>query len=350
MKLFDCPNCGATVHFTNSLCTACGAEIGYAPGAVAMVAPGPDGTTEAHGQTWHKCTHYAQLLGCNWMVGDDHAFCLSCRLNRIIPDLSQPRNLVLWRRLEEEKRRVVYSALRLDLPVVPQAENGGGLAFDFLADQPPGFTETGRVLTGHAAGLITINIAEADPVAREEMRAQMAEPYRTILGHMRHETGHYYWDRLVRDTRWLGPFRDAFGDERADYGASLQNHYACGAPPDWPQRHVSTYAASHPWEDWAESWSHYLHMIDTLETAWAFGLRLDPRLAGHDALAAEPGFDPCAPGGFDALVAQWLPLTVALNALNASMGHDAAYPFTLGPAVQDKLRFVHAVIHDGAAP
>ncbi len=349
MKLFDCPCCGATVHFTNSLCTACGAEVGFAPAAVAMVAPGPDGRTEAHGQTWRKCTHYAQLMGCNWMVGDDHPFCISCRLNRTIPDLSQAHNLTLWKRLEEEKRRVVYTALRLGLPVLPQAQSHNGLAFDFLADQPPGFTETGRVLTGHAAGLITINIAEADPVAREEMRAQMAEPYRTILGHLRHETGHYYWDRLVRDTRWLGPFRDAFGDERADYGASLQNHYACGAPPDWPQRHVSAYAASHPWEDWAESWSHYLHMIDTLETAWAFGLRLDPRLAGHDALAAEPGFDPCAPGDFDALVAQWLPLTVALNALNASMGHDAAYPFTLGPAVQDKLRFVHAVIHDGAA-
>ncbi len=345
MKLFDCPCCGATVHFTNSLCTACGAEIGYAPGADAMVAPGPDGTVTANGQTWRKCTHYAQLMGCNWMVSDGQPFCLSCRLSRTIPDLSVPHNLTLWKRLEEEKRRVVYTALRLGLPVAPQGEAPGGLAFDFLADSPAYFTETGRVLTGHSAGLITINIAEADPVAREEMRAQMAEPYRTILGHMRHETGHYYWDRLVRDTGWLDPFRELFGDERADYGQSLQSHYARGAPADWPQHHVSAYAASHPWEDWAESWSHYLHMVDTLETAWAFGLRLEPRLAGHDALAAGPGFDPCGPVDFDALVAQWLPVTVALNALNASMGHEPAYPFTLGPAVQDKLRFVHDVIH-----
>ena len=347
MKLFACPGCGATVHFTNSLCTACGAEIGYAPAAVAMVTPGPDGTAEAHGRLWRKCTHYAQLMGCNWMVGDGQPFCLSCRLNRTIPDLSQIWNLTLWRRLEEEKRRVVYAALRLGLPVEPRAEGWGGLAFDFLADQPPGFTEAGRVLTGHAAGLITINIAEADPVAREQMRAQMAEPYRTILGHLRHETGHYYWDRLVRDTDWLEPFRALFGDERADYGAALQAHYASGAPADWHLHHVSAYAAAHPWEDWAESWSHYLHMIDTLETAWAFGLRLDPRVAGEDALMAEPGSDPCAPGDFDALVGHWLPLTVALNALNASMGHDAAYPFTLGSAVLEKLRFVHSVIHGG---
>ncbi|MGY6410254.1 MAG: zinc-binding metallopeptidase family protein [Alkalilacustris sp.] len=372
MKLFACPACGATVHFSNSLCTACGAEIGYAPEAGTMVAPGPDGSIAAHGRTWRKCTHYARLMGCTWMVGDDQPFCLSCRLNRTIPDLSNPRNLTLWKRLEEDKRRVVYAALRLGLPVTPRAEAPGGLAFDFLADSPAYFTEAGRVLTGHAAGLITINIAEADPVAREEMRAQMAEPYRTILGHLRHETGHYYWDRLVRDTGWLGPFRDLFGDERADYAAALQTHYANGAPPDWPQRHVSAYAASHPWEDWAESWSHYLHMIDTLETAWAFGLRLDPQPpegaphpaagSGHpppggqppttpplpaprDALAAEPARDPCAPGDFDALMAQWLPLTVALNALNASMGHEPAYPFTIGPAVRDKLRFVHAVIH-----
>jgi len=345
MKLFSCPACGATVHFPNSLCTACGAEIGFAPELMAMVAPGPDGTAEADGRLWRKCRHYAQLMGCTWMVADEQPYCRSCRLNRTIPDLSRPENGALWRRLEEDKRRLVYAALRLGLPLVPRAEDPAGLAFDFLSDTAPSFTETGRVLTGHAAGVITLNIAEADPVARERMRAEMAEPYRTILGHFRHESGHYYWDRLVRDSGWLGPFRALFGDERADYAAALERHYASGPPPDWAERHVTAYAASHPWEDWAESWSHYLHMIDTLETGWAFGLRLDPRLAGRDALAAAPGFDPYGPGDFDELVAQWLPLTVALNALNASMGHEAAYPFALRDAVLEKLRFVHRVVH-----
>jgi hypothetical protein len=346
MKLFTCPGCGGTVHFSNNQCTACGAGIGFAPGLMEMVAPGRDGAVEAGGRRWRKCSHYAQQFGCNWMVGDDAPFCLSCRLNRTIPDLSQPGNRVLWQRLEEEKRRLVYAALRLGLPVMPQSEVPEGLAFDFLADPDPSFTELGRVLTGHAGGLITINIAEADPVARERMRAEMAEPYRTILGHFRHESGHYYWERLVRDTGWLGPFRASFGDEQADYGAALQRYHAEGPPPDWPAHFVSAYATSHPWEDWAESWSHYLHMIDTLETAWSFGLRLDPRLAGHDALAAAPRFDPCAPGDFDALVAQWLPLTVALNALTASLGHEPAYPFMLGDAVLDKFRLIHRVVHD----
>ena len=348
MKLFSCPACSATVHFSNSLCTACGAEIGFAPGLMAMVAPGPDGSVEASGRLWHKCSHYAQLMGCNWMVEDGTPFCASCRLNRTIPDLSQPGNLALWRRLEDEKRRLVYALLRLGLPLLPQAEGPGGLAFEFLADPNPQYSGPAQVLTGHAAGVITLNIAEADPVARERMRAEMAEPYRTILGHFRHESGHYYWDRLVRDSGWLAPFRALFGDERADYAAALQQHYAGGPPPDWTLRHVSAYAASHPWEDWAESWSHYLHMIDTLETAWAFGVRLDPRLAGKDALAAAPGFDPYRAADFDQLVAQWLPLTVALNALNASMGHEPAYPFALGDGMLDRLRFVHRVVREPA--
>ena len=345
MKLFACPACGATVHFNNSLCTACGAEIGFAPAPMAMVAPSPDGTVQAHGRTWTKCTHYLRLMGCNWMVEDGAPFCAACRLNRTIPDLSQPDNLRLWQRLEEEKRRLIYAALRLGLPVAPQGSAPEGLAFDFLADQPPSFNENGRVLTGHAGGLITLNIAEADPALRERMRAQMAEPYRTILGHFRHESGHYYWDRLVRDGPWLMPFRALFGDERADYATALATHYSAGPPPDWPMHFVTAYAATHPWEDWAESWSHYLHMVDTLETAWAFGLHLD---ADRPGLATEADFDPYVTGDFDALVAQWLPLTVALNALNASMGHEAAYPFTLGPAVLEKLRFVHRVVRDTA--
>ena len=341
MKLFACPVCGATVHFPNSLCTACGAELGFAPGAMAMVSPGPDGSAEAEGEVWRKCSHYAQLMGCNWMVADDGPFCLSCRLNRTIPDLSRPEHLALWRRLEEDKRRLVYALLRLGLPLGPRSEDPSGLAFDFLADPDPSFSEAGRVLTGHAAGLITLNIAEADPVARERMRAEMAEPYRTILGHFRHESGHYYWDRLVRDTGWLAPFRDLFGDERADYAAALDAHYQGGPPPDWQQHHVSAYAAAHPWEDWAESWSHYLHMVDTMETAWAFGLRLEAR---RSELAAAPASDPYRAADFDALVGEWLPLTVALNALNASMGHEPAYPFALAAPVLEKLRFVHRVV------
>ena len=344
MKLFSCPVCGAPVHFENSLCTACGAEIGFAPGPMAMVAPGPDGSVTAGGRTWRKCEHYAQLQGCTWMVEDGAPFCLSCRLNRTIPDLSVPGNAALWQRLEAQKRRLVYALLRLGLQVVPKSVDAAGLAFDFLADPPQGFSE--RVLSGHADGLITLNIAEADPAVREAMRADMDEPYRTILGHFRHESGHYYWDRRVRDSGWLAPFRALFGDERADYGAALHQHYEAGPPADWASRHVSAYAASHPWEDWAESWSHYLHMTDTLETAWAYGLKLDPRWGGGAALGTEAAFDPYRVAEFAALWAQWVPLTVALNDLNRAMGHEPAYPFALSPAAVEKLAFVHRVIRE----
>jgi hypothetical protein len=331
MKRFTCGACGNAVFFDNSACTACGAALAFEPETLAMVAAAPDDP--------RYCVNRAHAV-CNWLASPGAAFCTACALNDTIPDLSVAANLQRWRALEGEKRRLVYALLRLGLPLTPRSADPGGLAFAFLADLDPSFTERGRVLTGHAAGLITINIAEADPATREAMRGQMDEPYRTLLGHFRHETGHYYWDRLIAGTGWLARFRDRFGDERADYGAALQAHYENGPAPDWPQHHISAYAASHPWEDWAESWAHYLHMTATLETAWAFGLR---------AQAARPDFDPYAEPDFEALIAQWMPLTVALNSLNRSMGHEDAYPFVLPDPVIGKLRVVHEVIH-GVAP
>jgi hypothetical protein len=275
---------------------------------------------------------------CNWLAPAGAPFCAACALNETIPDLSIPENVARWQALEAEKRRLVYALIRLGLPLTPRREDPAGLAFAFLADPDPMFTERGRVLTGHAAGLITINIAEADPATREAMRDRMDEPYRTLLGHFRHESGHHYWDRLIAGTGWLEPYRACFGDERADYAAALQAHYDNGPTPDWPQRHISAYAASHPWEDWAESWAHYLHMTATLETAWAFGLR---------AHSARPDFDPYAEAEFGALIEQWMPLSVALNSLNRSMGHEDAYPFVLAAPVVEKLRLVHRIAHGG---
>ncbi|TVQ58780.1 MAG: hypothetical protein EA379_12670 [Phycisphaerales bacterium] len=350
MKLFTCTSCQQTVYFDSSSCTRCGADLGFVPQTISMVALGPDGRADVGRARWRPCDH--QSHGCNWLVdsADDTGYCVSCRLNRTIPDLSVAQHLKLWQRLEQDKRRLVYSALRLRLPIAPKSETPEGLAFDFLADREPCFNNRDwspeRVLTGHSDGLITINIAEADPVARERMRSEMDEQYRTILGHFRHESGHYYWDRLVRDAAWITPCRDLFGDERADYGQALQSHYECGPPANWWERHVSAYASSHPWEDWAESWSHYLHMVDTLETAWAYGLALEPRHAGAVTMAAEPASDPYELSDFPTLISQWMPLTVALNSLNRSMGHEPAYPFALATPVIEKLAFVHRVMHE----
>jgi hypothetical protein len=255
---------------------------------------------------------------------------------------------MLWRRLERAKRRLVYSLLRLSLPVVSKSnELERGIAFDFVDNSGIRSQEEPLATTGHLRGLITVDIAEADDAARERLRQSMAEPYRTLLGHFRHETGHYYWDRLIRDGIWHGSFRTIFGDERRDYAAALQAHYADGPETDWQERYVSAYAGAHPWEDFAETWAHYLHIVDTLETAAAFGLRVHPNAGRHPRLAMSIEFDPYQQSDFDALVAAWLPLTYAVNSLNHSMGQPDLYPFVLAPTVMGKLRFIHGLVHQG---
>ncbi len=354
MKLFSCTGCGQRVFFENTQCTQCGAFLGFVPEQLELLAfePVDDHAWRPLGQQgltqlrYRPCSNYQHQSVCNWMLPADEPqdFCVACRLNRTIPDLSQPQNRGFWLSLESEKRRLIYSLLQLGLPLRPRSLDPNGLEFDFLQDIEPTFSETGRVLTGHAAGLITLNIAEADPVRREKMRHRMAEPYRTLLGHFRHESGHYYWDRLIRDSQWLFAFRECFGDERQDYATALETYYAQGACDDWQQQHVSAYASAHPWEDWAETWAHYLHILDTLETAGQFGLTLQASSSDIESVHLDQRFNPALEASFDARIQAWLPLSVALNSLNQSMGHPQAYPFVLAPAVIEKLRLVHQVI------
>jgi hypothetical protein len=356
MKLFECQHCGQLLYFENTRCERCGSSLGYLPGEAALSALSRDGhdrwrAAAAADRLFRSCANAAHDA-CNWLVSGDSAehFCLACRLNRTIPNLDVPGNRLRWQRIEAAKHRLVYALLRLDLPLASKAEDPQvGLAFDFLADPDPAFRESPQVITGHSRGVITIDIAEADEAERERQRRDLAEPYRTLLGHFRHEIGHYYWERLVRGSR-LEPFRALFGDERQDYGACLERHYAAGPPSDWPQRFVSAYAAAHPWEDWAESWAHYLHIVDTLETAHAFGLRVHPSAGRDPALATALDFDPYRESDVAVLIRAWLPLTYALNALSQGMGHAAFYPFVLVPAVMEKLRFIHEVVRRGSVP
>jgi hypothetical protein len=283
-------------------------------------------------RTYRFCAN-AEFESCNWLVLADngHAFCIACRHNRTIPDLSAGNNLVLWRRLEIAKHRLFYSLLRLQLPLVTKRQAPAGFAFDFLAptDQP--------VMTGHLNGDITINLVEADDSERERQRGALGEPYRTLLGHFRHEIAHYYWDLLVNNDTSIGEFRSVFGDERADYGEALRRHHAEGAPADWSQRFVSAYASAHPWEDFAETWAHYFHIVDTLETARAFGVSTQPRIASAAGLESPVDFDP--------LIEAWLPLTFAINAINRSMGLNDLYPFVIAPAIVVKLGYIYRLIH-----
>ena len=343
MKIFTCQNCGQLLHFENTVCMQCGRPLGFLPDALELSALDTGGgtvTAMADGSTWKPCANANQAL-CNWLVpaGSDDAFCAACTLNRTIPDLGVVGNFEHWQALEAAKRRLIYALFRLDLPLASKKEDApGGLAFDFLADAAR------PVMTGHDDGLITINIAEADSAERERRRLELGEPYRTLLGHLRHEVGHYYWDLLVRDGGRIDAARAVFGDESEDYQVALQRHYETGAPAGWQESYVSAYATMHPWEDFAETWTPYLHMVDTLDTAASFGLAVEPD-TDDPSLSTEIGFDPYRARNFDRLVKAWLPLTIAVNSLNRSMGQPDLYPFDLAPRVVEKLGFIHGLLH-----
>jgi hypothetical protein len=354
MKTFHCTHCQNLVFFENVRCLNCGHLLAFLPdlGFMGALSERPDGLWRAeldaaNSRGYRLCANYDQVSVCNWVVpaDDSSAFCGSCRLNRVIPDLSSKRNRVAWFRLEVAKRRLLYTLLGLWLPIEPKAAvDGPGLAFEFLEDSSHG--DAKRVLTGHDNGLITINIAEADDVHREKERTLQKEPYRTLLGHFRHEIGHYFWDRLIANGPKLGAFRELFGDERADYQKALERHYAEGPPARWEQDFISAYATMHPWEDWAESWAHYLHMVDALETAGAAGLALRPNRSDEPRMQPPP--DPLNPHyrDFDAMTKSWLSLTYVLNNFSRGLGLPDTYPFILSAPAIRKLRFIHTTIDE----
>ncbi|OON69681.1 putative zinc-binding metallopeptidase [Hymenobacter sp. CRA2] len=355
MKLFNCTHCDQVVYFENDLCERCQHALGFEVQQQQMVALRPQGQqyVAVHGQeqgsAYKYCANHAQQA-CNWLLpaAAVEELCQACDLNRTIPKLNEPEHIARWQSLERAKHRLVFSLLQLGLPVVSKTENEEtGLAFDFLADEQK--PEGEKVLTGHDNGLITINIKEADDVEREMARKNMHEVYRTLLGHFRHEVGHYYWDRLIADSPHLAEYRRLFGDERADYAQALQRHYDQGAPADWQEHFISAYATMHSWEDWAETWAHYLHIIDTLQTASAFGIRVQPRVGEEaDNLTVAVTQDPYQTEGFEDIIEQWTPLALALNSLNRSMGLKDLYPFVIPPAVVEKLAFIHTVCRQDA--
>jgi hypothetical protein len=352
MQVFTCSTCRHPVYFENFLCTNCGAKLAFLPDlrVMSVLAPQQDDATlpliynalapRAKGATYRMCRNSDEHAACNWAVSadDGEELCRACRLNGIIPALSDAALRDGWLRLEGAKRRLMYSLLSLRLPLDSRRDRPeGGLEFAFLADNAGE-----KVFTGHSDGLITINVAEADDPFREKTRKEMGEPYRTLLGHFRHEIGLYYWDRLIKDSPRLAAFRALFGDERASYAEAVERHYAEGAGRS-TEGFVSAYASMHPWEDWAETWAHYLHVWDTLETARSYGISLQPRPKGGAQMASveTTAIDD---HDFDELISAWMPLTLALNSLNRSMGLPDLYPFVLAEAALAKLRFVHDTI------
>ena len=348
--------CGWQVFFRNSRCLACGTSLGYLPsrGRVYALQAG------AEPGTWQICNDEAAIAyrpggnldtaaACNWLIEPDDGskgtlLCKACRLNRTIPDLAQSRNRPLWLNIERAKRRLVSQLIGLGLPVESKVVDDPqrGLAYDFLHSVPG----QPRVLTGYAGGVITINLEEADDVVRERTRVDMAEPYRTLLGHFRHEVGHYYWARLIAGSHWQDACRAVFGDERASYADALQARYRQGPPRHWEKRFVSAYASIHPSEDWAECWAHYLHLRDTLDTAASFGI-----VARH--VDAEPTpfglrdlWQSNQPNAEDflAMLHRWIVITGVMNEMSRAMGQHDFYPFVLPRAAVAKLHLIHCAI------
>jgi hypothetical protein len=351
LKLFVCQVCGNPLCFENLSCGCCGHQLAFVPEQQVISALEPEGSgfralAEANGER-SLCAN-AGFDACNWLVdaGTTDTYCRACRHNGTVPNLSDTAHLDRWRELEIAKHRLFYSLLRWNLPVKTRTEDRDhGLVFNFLADD---LAAGEKVMTGHDNGLITIALSEADDSERERRRLDMGEPYRTLLGHFRHEVGHYFWGVLVRDAGKLDACRQVFGDDSTDYGDALQRHYTDGARPEWQQYFVSAYATSHPWEDFAETWAHYLHIVDTLEMAGEFGIEVRPPADLTGGLTTRVNFDPYRTDDFDAIVTAWLPFTFAMNNVSRAMGTRDLYPFILSPTVIDKLGFIHGLVQDVA--
>lgn len=342
MKRFFC-RCGQEIFLNNLFCESCGRDLAYDPTIQTMLS----GELNNEGFLPHyeagnslfqykTCENRNYPVNCNWIVEDpDACQCLSCQTTRVIPDLSMPKNPLRWRALERAKRHLFTTLLLLNLPIENYRQVPGGLAFDFLEDQrtnPDVAIE--HVLTGHANGVITMNAAEADEGFLHQMKEEMGEPYRTVLGHFRHEIAHYYWDKLINHPGCLEEFRELFGDEREDYAEALERYYARSASEFRNHQYISHYASSHPYEDWAETWAHYLHIVDTLETAVSYGLSVyKPKI-----------------NDFDSWYSEWARVAQVMNALNRSMGHVDAYPFVLTDIVKGKLKFIDEVVDTFSDP
>ena len=356
LKTYSC-ECGNTLYFVNSQCLSCQRVVGFLSDEQVISACDIDdlGNWVAcyNRKAYRPCKNYSQHNICNWLVpaSDESAYCPSCALTDTIPDLSKPENLKLWFKMEQAKRHLLYTLNKLELPISGKSVDSEGLAFRFLEDEVEALygqelTIKKLVMTGHSDGVITINLKEAEAAKRIKMREMMNERYRTLIGHFRHESGHYYWDRLIKDSNKLDDFRALFGDERQDYQASLERYYAEGPVHDWHQHCISAYASMHPWEDWAESWAHYLHMVDTLETANEYDASLENRALSNPLSSGQPHTLRYSEDSFHTLLDDWEKLTTLLNALNRSMGLDDAYPFMIPPRAREKLHFIHLLVRN----
>jgi hypothetical protein len=331
MIRFYC-SCGAEVFFDSRTCEVCKSQLAFNPSSLKFERIGT--TPEASDNTSsgsRLCQNGIDYDVCNWMADSDapQGLCFGCQFNRIIPNLSRANNITRWATIEANKKRLLFSMIRLGLPPTNGWQlPGQGLLFDFLEDTRSTPTaESSFVTTGFLAGVITLNVLEADPASRFAEQEAANEVYRTVLGHLRHESGHYVFSLFSKNNDLRETFLKLFGDDTSDYAAALRSFYANGPLGNWHQHHITPYASAHPSEDWAETWGHYLHIQDTLETAASFGI-VDAYPEHLD---------------FQQKIHSWRRLSVGFNELNRSMGLNDAYPFVINDSVAEKLGFADRV-------
>ena len=343
MKVFQCGNCDYPIFFENYECENCRHVSGYRDVDRQMLTFDPSKSTllsDREKIEYKYCKNHEHGV-CNWLILKDSPedFCRACQLNRTIPDLSDSTNFPKWKNLEVAKHRLIYQLQKIGLSLPSKMTSAEGLCFDFIAK-----SKTSNIMTGHANGVITILLREADSVLREQAKQEMQERYRTLIGHLRHEVGHYFWEQLIsNDEDALRSFRNIFGNEETNYGDALQAYYKNGAPDNWRDSFISKYATSHPWEDWAETWAHYLHIMDMVETAHFFGIEVNNKEISANMKIAS-SFDPYTLKDFETIVQTCVPLSFAVNSINRAMGIPDVYPFVISPTVANKMKFIHQLL------
>ena len=343
MKVFECGYCNYPLFFENNQCSNCGHACGYRDSDHKMLTFDPLGTSliSDREKIEYKYCKNKEHEVCNWLLekNDKHDYCPACQLNRTIPNLSDKENFPKWKNLEIAKHRLIYQLQKMGLELLSKMVNNEGLCFDFIVKM-----NNPNIMTGHASGVITILLQEADSVLREQIRKQLQEPYRTLIGHLRHEVGHYFWERLISNNKEaLSAFRAIFGNEEADYSNALQIYYKVGALDNWQDFFISKYATSHPWEDWAETWAHYLHIMDMVETAHFFGLKVNSNEISKN-MRIEATFDPYLIKDFETIINTCIPLSFAVNSINRAMGVPDVYPFVITQGVVKKMTFIHELL------
>ena len=304
MKRLQCPTCANEVFFDSLNCVHCSTGL-----VIELADDG--GMTVADITTTEPCARRPGWA-CNWpAVGAGAPLCTSC----VLVDAGESWSNPLMVPYLSAQRRALYQLTELGVPWVGRSE----LRFAYRSS-----TAGHDAVMGHRSGEITLDLDEADPARGELIRATLGEHYRTPLGHIRHELGHFVWLTLVAsDATRLAEFREVFGDERTDYAGALDNHYGRADDGSWRSHYASFYASAQPWEDFAESWAQVMHVHDVVETGAAWGVVARP------ADSTDAG----------AWLTTSITASLAANELARAMGMRDLYPFTLTPGVRAKVEF-----------